>query len=285
MVNLNGQVTPALPESFTLMQRATYYGDGLFESLRVFKRQLPFWALHWERFSNGLKVLDFDLPRHWTADFFENEIIKISPDNARVRLMVWRAQGGLYWPTDNTPQFLITTEPMESDVFEWQGRGLNVCLCDTIRLPIDTLSGIKTLNGLRYVMAAKEARAKGMDDAILLNVHGSICEATGSNVIWLKGDVVFVPPEFDGQIKGTMQQILCRLIQEDGWIVQEKSAQIADILGADELLLTNAIRGIRWVRKFEEKIYTCEKGLHFSRLLGRYLDEKLSSGRKYAAQD
>jgi branched-chain amino acid aminotransferase len=277
MFNLNGQVSPSLSESFALLQRAAYYGDGLFESLRVFKGQLPFWVSHWERFSTGLKALGFERPVHWTAGFFENEIKKISPENARIRLTVWRSPGGLYLPTNNIPQFLITAEAMESDVFEWLGRGLDVCLCETIRLPVDTLSGIKTLNGIRYIMAAKEAREKGMDDAIILNAHGRICEATGSNVIWLKGDTVFVPPSFEGQIKGTLQHLLCNLLEEDGWEVREKPALVEDVLDADELLLTNAVRGIRWVRKFENTVYLNERGPQFYHLLAKHLAKKLSS--------
>lgn len=279
MINLNGQLLSALPESFALLQRAAFYGDGLFETVRAFEGQVPFWPLHWERFSNGLKVLGFEVPSQWTADYFEKTIIKLSPGNARVRLTVWRSPGGLYLPTDNTPQFLVTAEPLQSGSFEWLGAGLELCLCETVRLPVDSLSGIKSLNGARYVAAAREARAKGADDAIVLNTHGRVCEATGSNVIWLVGDIVFVPPHFDGQIKGTLSELLCTLLRKDGWEVREKPALVDDILGADELLLTNSIRGIRWVHKFEGKVFGHEKGLHFFHLLGEHLREKLAQKR------
>lgn len=279
MVNLNGQLLPALPESFALLQRALFYGDGLFETLRAFEGQVPFWSLHWERFSNGLQVLGFETPTHWTADYFEKEIIRTSPRNARIRLTVWRAPGGLYFPTDNTPHFLVTAEPLQSGVFDGLGPGLEVCLCETVRLPVDSLSGIKTLNGARYVAAAKEARAKGVDDVIVLNAHGRVCEATGSNIIWLKGDLVFVPPSFDGQIKGTLQNLLCGLLKDKGWEVREKPTLVEDIQGADELLLTNAIRGIRWVRKFEGTEYGSERATQFNYLLEKHLAEKLAEKR------
>ena len=275
MVNLNGQILQNLPESFALLQRAAYYGDGLFETLRAFKGQVPFWPVHWERFSNGLKVLGLEAPSHWTADYFETEILKTTPRNARIRLTVWRSPGGLYLPTDNSPQMLVTAESLQSDVFEWSETGLEVCLCQTVRLPVDSLSGIKMLNGARYVAAAKEARAKGVDDAIVLNAHGRICEATGSNVIWLEGDIVFVPPSFDGQIKGTLQNLLCSLLRAEGWEVREKPALVADLLQADEVLLTNAVRGIRWVRKFEGAEYGCQRARLFFDLLERHLLEKL----------
>ncbi len=276
MVNLNGQLLPSLPESFALLQRATFYGDGIFETLRAFEGQTPFWLLHWERLSYGLKVLGFDVPSHWTEHYFEKEILQTSPHNARIRLTVWRSPGGLYLPTDNTPQFLVTTEPLQSGVFEWVEAGLEMCLCETVRLPVDSLSGIKTLNGARSVAAAREARAKGADDAIVLNAHGRVCEATGSNVIWLEGDIVFVPPSFDGQIKGTLQKLLCGILRAEGLEVREKPASVDDLLGADELLLTNAIRGIRWVRKFEGAEYGFERARGFNYLLVRHLEAKLA---------
>ena len=276
MVNLNGQLLPVLPESFALLQRAAFYGDGLFETVRAFEGQVPFWPLHWERFSNGMKVLGFETPPHWTSDYFEKEITKSSPINARIRLTVWRSPGGLYLPTDDKPQFLVTTEPLESGVFEWLGSGLNVCLCETVRLPVDSLSGIKILGGARYVAAAREARAKGVDDVIVLNAHGRVCEATGSNVIWLEGDIVFVPPSFDGQINGTLTKLLCTLLRAEGWEVREKPTLVEDLLGADEVLLTNAVRGIRWVRKFEGAVFGHEKGLQFNYILGKHLAEKIA---------
>ncbi len=276
MFNLNGQLLPVLPETFALLQRAMSYGDGLFETVRAFEGQVPFWPMHWERFANGMKVLGFEIPPHWTEDYFENEITKSSPGNARIRLTVWRSPGGLYLPTDNTPQFLVTTEPLQSGVFEWLEAGLEVCLCETVRLPVDSLSGIKILNGARYVAAAREARAKGVDDLIVLNAHGRVCEATGSNIIWLKNDIVFVPPRFDGQINGTLQKLLCSLLRAEGWEVREKPTSLDDLRSAEELLLTNAIRGIRWVRKFEGKVFGHEKGLHFNYILGKHLAEKLA---------
>lgn len=276
MVNLNGQLLPALPETFALLQRAMFYSDGLFETLRAFEGKIPFWRLHWERLSDGMKVLGLELPPHWTEDYFETEILRTSPANARIRLTLWRSPGGLYLPESNTPQFLVTTSPLESGSFEWSGSGLEVCLCETVRLPVDSLSGVKSLSGARYVAAAREARAKGVDDVIVLNAHGRVCEATGSNVIWLVGDTVFVPPPFDGQINGTLQKMLCGLLRAEGWEVLEKPCEVEDILGADEVLLTNAIRGIRWVRKFEGTEYGCEKGRHFNYLLVKHLEQILA---------
>lgn len=276
MFNLKGQIRQELPEAFTLLQRAAFYGDGLFETLRAFGGEIPFWNLHWDRFSNGAKVLGFEFPSNWTSDYFEKEILRTNPHHARIRLTLWRSAGGLYLPSDNSPQFLISADPLQSGVFEWFEPGLALCLSETVRLPIDSLSGVKSLNGARYVAAAREAHAKGVDDAIVLNAQGRVCEATGSNVFWLEGDTVFVPPSFDGQINGTLQNLLCSLLRAEGWKVQEKPVFPSDLYSADEVFLTNAIRGIRWVRKFEEAEYRAERSREFNYILERHLTQKLT---------
>ena len=90
MTNLNGRLLDSLPVDFALLQRAAFYGDGLFETVRAFEGQVPFWPLHWERLSSGLSVLGFEVPPFWTSGYFEKEIRQSSPRNARIRLTVWR---------------------------------------------------------------------------------------------------------------------------------------------------------------------------------------------------
>lgn len=135
---------------------------------------------------------------------------------------VWRSPGGLYAPSDNAPNFLITAAPLDSNAFNWHETGLDVRQCERVRLPIDALSGLKTLGATRYVVAAMEARAKEADDVIVLNERGQICEASSSNVLWIKGDSVFAPPPSDGQVTGTFQKILSGVLQTEGIQIAEK---------------------------------------------------------------
>jgi len=148
---------------------------------------------------------------------------------------------------------------MESDVFEWLTPGLEIGCCDSVRLPVDTLSSYKTLNAARYVAAALEARARGWDDGILLNAYERVCEATASNIFWFEGDVLCTPPLTDGCVTGTMRKILLRLRASSSLPVQEKQATFATLLAADEVFLSNAVRGIRGVRKFEGRVFDSNK--------------------------
>lgn len=275
-INLNSIIAASLPEALSMSSRAIFYGDGLFETIRVFRGKIPFMPLHWERLANGLSILGFEIPSEWSAIFFEKEILRVAQGNARVRISVWRAPGGFYAPTDNTPNFLITATPMESDVFNWQETGLTIRLCERVRLPIDALSGLKTLGGVRYVAAAMEARAKGVDDVIVLNERGQICEASNSNILWIKGETVYAPSPTDGQVSGTFQKILSGVLQAEGIQIVEKPTTFAELLEADEVFLTNAVQGIRWVRLLEEKVLICYKTKYFNKLAVKHLERFFS---------
>lgn len=259
MVNLNTQLSERLPDHVALLQRAWCYGDALFESIRVFDGRTPLLPLHWARLERGLRLMGYAVPDHWSLGFWSKEILRVAPSNARVRLTVWRAPGGLYRPEDNTPQFLITAQALESNCYEWLSEGLQLGFCTSVRLPVDTFSGLKTLNAARYVAAAREAQQKGWGDGIILNAYNRVCEATSSNIFWFEGDALCTPPLSDGPVTGTLRELLFSLTFASKIKVVEKEGGVETLLAADEVFLCNAVRGIQWVRKCGGKVYSNAK--------------------------
>ncbi|MBX2893581.1 MAG: aminotransferase class IV family protein [Saprospiraceae bacterium] len=277
MFNLNAQLIKELPEGLWLAQRGLFYADSLFETIRVFEGKIPLMAAHWERLSRGLSQMGYALPSFWSAVFFEQEILRVAPPNARVRLSVWRAPGGLYLPENNEPQFLIAVQPLESGMYEWPDEGLQVGFCQSVRLPIDAWSGWKTLNAARYVAAAQEARIRGWDDAVLLNAHERVCEATSSNIFWVERDgTLCTTPLADGCVTGVLRDLLLALTKASGLAIIEKSANCDAILEAREVFFTNAARGIRWVRTCEGTAYRHEQTRRLHELMAAHLQGKMS---------
>ena len=230
---------------------------------------------HWERLEAGLKQLGFRVPELWSAAFFEQEILRITAENARVRLSVWRSPGGLFYPTSKNAEYLVTTSPLENARFELNKTGLRLQQCERVRLPVDGLSGLKTLGGTRYVAAAMEAHEKGVDDVVVLNAHGMICETSNSNILWISKGIVFAPSPADGQVTGTFQKILSGVLQAEGIKIVQKPATFEALKTADEVMLTNAIQGIRWVQFLEGTEYTCENIIYFNKLMAKYLERFL----------
>jgi len=249
-INLNGQALDNLPELLEQAQRALYYGDALFETLRVFDRHLPFLNRHWDRLASGMRLIGFEFPDYWDAVFFDTQIRRISPPNARVRLTVWRSPGGRYAPMNNVPQFLITAEGLPAAILEWPEFGLELGVCESVCLPVDEFSNLKTLNAPRYTAAAREAKVKDWDDALVLNSYNRICESTSSNVFWWEGDRLCTVPLSEGCVAGVFRSFLIETTRDLGIPVMEKVATPETLLAAGEIFLTNAVRGIVPVRIF-----------------------------------
>ncbi|MFN0013130.1 MAG: aminotransferase class IV [Saprospiraceae bacterium] len=245
-VNLNGTLLQQMPDQLAIAQRAIYYGDAIFETIRVFDGQIPLFARHEERLFSGLSALGFSVPEGWGRGRLHQEILRAAHPCARVRLTVWRSPGGRYAPENDDPQFLIVSEPMAGNRFEWPDGGIEVGLCRSVRLPVDQFSNLKTLNAARYVVAAREARVAGWDDALLLNCHDRVCEATSSNVFWWEGDRLCTVPLTEGCVAGVFRAT----VMEIAGGVLEKNTTWEHLQDADEIFLTNAVRGIVPVRIF-----------------------------------
>lgn len=274
MFNLNAQHVKELPEGLALAERGLYYADALFETIRVFEGRIPLMEAHWQRLSKGLKTMRYRVPSFWSAAFFENEILKTAPENARVRLTVWRAPGGLYFPQNNEPQFLIAVKVLEPGMYQWLEGGIQMGLCESVRLPVDRFSGLKTLNAARYVVAAQEAQERGWDDAVLLNAYDHVCETTSSNIFWFEGEALCTPPLADGCVTGVMRDLLLTLTKTSGYKVVEKTIHMEGLLAAQEVFLTNAVRGIRWVRSCEGKVFSSTETRKLHELMVGYLTQK-----------
>lgn len=253
-VNVNGSVLEALPEPLAGAMRGLWYGDSLFETIRVFDGQIPFWPWHWERLQMGMTQMGYAIPAEWTQSYVKEQIMQVAPEQARIRLTVWRSPGGLYAPLDHTPQFLITAQSLKNRVFDWLSEGLHVSICQSVRLPVDAYSGLKTLNAPRYVAAAREAQQTGCNDVVILNAFERVCECTGGNIFWWSGEQLYTPPPSDGALTGTMQKMLLLLMSDQDCPVVFQSVTPDALFHADEIFITSSVRGIAPVHFFEGRV-------------------------------
>lgn len=257
MFNLNGKISPAV----TSPPRASRYGDGLFETIRVFDGKTPFWKFHWQRLQQGFRVLKFESPPHFSSDFFQNEILKLvaGQGNHRIRLTVWRSGEGLYAPESNIPVFLVESTPLTGNQFELNDRGLHVGICPNVRLPTAKkatseqyfLPNVKTCNALPFVIAGIYRRENSLGDCLILNTAGRVACGGSANVFLWKNDSLITPPLFEGCVAGTMRMAMFAICKALKIRILEEKVSRKDLRNADGFFLTNAISGIRWVRKID----------------------------------
>lgn len=240
--------------------RAFKYGDGIFETMHYHAGQVLFLTDHLHRLQKGLNKLKINPIKPVTSKSVVNQIIKLLKHNkirgdARIRLQVTRADGGNYEPISNTGSIIISAEPLLLNGFSLNKKGLKMVLCKNVALPLFAFSSIKSCNSLPYVMAALYAKEKKADNCILLNTKGKVAESVGSNLFIIKSGIVTTPPIKDGCLEGVMRNNVLKLLRKNEIPVKEKSITIKDIKNADEIFLTNVIKGIQWVRFYEKNKY------------------------------
>ncbi len=272
-INFDGNILPADQLVFSINNRAFRYGDGLFESMRYMKGELRFPDLHMERIRKGMKLLKFDNYSQidtWFIREKAEELIRRNKtgQDARLRLTVFRDAGGLYSPTANKMAYVLESQKLEESQYTINAKGLIIDVFDEIPKPVNILSNLKTCNALIYVLAGIFKNQNDLDEVLVLNQNGFLCESMSSNVFVVYDRKLYTPALNEGCIAGVMRQVVMRLAKENGIELVEAQINPEILNEADEVFLTNAGRGIQWVMGYNNKRYFNE--------VSRFLNEKLN---------
>lgn len=239
--------------------RAFCYGDALFETMHANGTEIQFFSDHITRLMYGMDILKMEIPSVIETGHIEKEIIKLLHKNklyqgVRIRLTVFRNEGGKYTPQNNTISYLAETEYIENDQYEINQKGLVIDLFRDIKKPANKLSNLKSANALLYVMAGLYANNKALGECILLNEHNHLVEGISSNLFLVKGNIVSTPPLKDGPVAGIMRKQILKIADKYGLKVNyERSLKESDLLEADEVFLTNSVTGIRWALAYKDR--------------------------------
>ncbi len=255
-INYNGNIYEEGQPVLITADHSYRYGDGLFETMKMIGGNILFEDFHFERMLAGSKVLKFRIPALFTKQKITEEIKALCKKNdceelARVRLSVSRGNGGLY-DCDNKFSYLIECWPLELNSHDINSNGLIIDVFPDARKAIDAFSNLKSANYLPYTMAALWAKENKLNDALILNQHSRICDATIANVFWVKGKKVYTPSLSEGCVAGIMRNRILNLNLD----VSQSMLTEESLLNADEIFLTNVITGIRWVKQCRDKIYS-----------------------------
>lgn len=266
----NGDLLPADTPIISANSRGLRFGDGLFETIKVVKRypddppgmgDMPLFHMHMERLTKGLGVLHMELPPTYTAAYLNQAIQELCNRNningaARIRLTVVRGNGNLFATDQPYADVIIQAAPLASDYLTLNETGLTIDVCPGIQKSTDLLANLKSNNYLPYIMAAHYARQHQLNDCLVMNVHKRICDGTITNVFRVHQNSIYTPPLAEGGVAGVMRQYLLQELPKAGYQVAEKICTVEGLEAANEVFLTNALFGMRWVGKFRNKVYT-----------------------------
>jgi len=257
MINFNGDTLDQEKFSLTAENRGFKYGDAVFETIKVVNNKVIFWEDHYFRLMASMRMLRMKIPMSFTLEFLEKEILSLVKANntsqkSRVRLTIFRKDGGLYMPKTNEIDFLVEASELNHNI----KNDYKIDIFKDFYNYSGLLSTIKTNNKMLNTLASVFAKENDLDNCILINEKKGVVEVTNGNIFIVKDNIVKTPATTEGCIKGIVRKkVLEILSKNEEFKVEETSISPFEIQKADEVFITNAIIGIQPVTQYKKKTF------------------------------
>ena len=246
-VFLNGQFLTEGRAVVPVGDRGFMYGDGLFETMRVFNGKPVRMAQHLERMVRGADFLKIKLPftPKELQQFAEQLIERNARPDSILRVTLTRGPGvrGYSPKSEGTPTVVMTLHDAPSvdpnTPPQWSlGRS-------SFRIPAsDPLSSFKTLNKLAAITARGEAEDQGADEAFFTNTNGEVAETAGANLFWIYHDKVCTTPTGRGVLPGITRAVVLEICQVLGLPTNKRVIKPEALRNSEGIFLTQSVLGV-----------------------------------------
>jgi len=240
IVYIDGKYYSKSEAKISVYDHGFLYGDGVFEGIRAYDGYVFKLEEHLTRLYNSAKSISLKIPLS-REEFREAILETIRRNNykdAYIRVVVTRGHGdlGLNPVKCPNPSVIVIVDYIPP---LYEGINATAVVAATRRNNPDALDPqIKSLNYLNNILAKIEANRAGVDEAIMLNHHGTICEGTSDNLFIVKNGVLMTPPLSDGALGGITRDTVLELAKELKIPVEERSMTVHELMSADEAFLT-----------------------------------------------
>jgi branched-chain amino acid aminotransferase len=261
MINYNGELLSSATE-ITNNNRGFLYGDAVFETIKFSNNKILFLEDHYFRLMASMRIVRMEIPMHFTMEYIEQQLLNLINANnfkesARIRMTVYRNEGGYYSPETNSISFLIQVSPLQNQKYIINNNPYEVDLFKDFVITKQLLSTIKTTNKMINVVGSIYAKDNNFQNCLLLNNEKSVVEALNGNLFLLANSKLITPPISDGCLNGIMRKQVLEIAKKNENIeVVEVSISPFDLQKADELFITNVITGIQPITKYRKKEFT-----------------------------
>lgn len=225
--------------------RGLQYGDGLFETMAASNGRVRRFDLHMARLKEGCHRLGMPMP---AVELIATDCARVLEGlgAAVVKLMVTRGPGPRGYPPPLDPTVTRIVHSTAQQVSESEAaRPLVVRICETRLGRNPRLAGMKHLNRLEQVLAGAELREPAVDEGLVRSTDDRLICGTAANVFMVRKGRLLTPQISDCGVSGVMREVVLRLAADAGIDVEVGDFSLADLERADEVFLTNAVRGIR----------------------------------------
>ncbi len=240
LVYVSGAFRPAAEATVNVFDHGLLYGDGIFEGIRAYNGRLFELERHIDRLFDSAKAIRLEIPHSpaEVCDIVVETCRRNGITDGYVRLVVTRGPGDLGIDPRKCPraELIVIARPTMT-MYTTGSAGIRVITSTFRRNSPDTLSpSIKSLNYLNNILAKIEANDRGADEALMLDVHGWVSEATVDNVFIVTEHGMVTPPTATN-LKGVTRETLVRLAVSLGIKVEEKPLTLFDVWTAREVFI------------------------------------------------
>lgn len=253
VINLDGTPLPEVPAD----DRGLMYGDGLFETMRIFEGRAPLFQTHLDRLSRDAKVLGINAERQQLESLIIGSYRRMKEQldeslltNGLWKVILTRGSGGFgYNPINcDSGRLLFSFRPMR--LTEWYQEPVNVVLAPISLSHNPELAGMKHLNKLDYVIAAQRTERGPTDLVLLTDQNNRVVEALHHNVFILKNDYCLTPGISHCGVRGVMRQVvLDQLCPSLKIKTSRTSLSLDELQQAEAIFMSNSVRGLVPVRQ------------------------------------
>jgi branched-chain amino acid aminotransferase len=282
--HVDGELVPAEEATVSVRDRGFMYGDGAFETLRVYGGDPFEWGAHRDRLERTAETLGFadavpgDLRERVDETLAANDL-----DEAYCKVSVTRGvQPGKLTPDpDVDPTVVVYVSPLERGGVEGESVWDDPATVQTVRtrrvpdaaLPADA----KTHNYLNGILARIELQRARTDDfaadeALMRDVDGHVAEGATSNLFFVDGGTLKTPSTDLAVLPGVTRSVVLELAESEGFPVETGRYAVGDVREADEAFLTNSTWELRPVTSVDGIDVAVGP---MTKLLARLFDERV----------
>ena len=236
-----------------LTTHAMHYGSGVFEGIRAYATKdggasifrLPD---HLERMRKGAELLGMAFDPGLATDAVLATLRANGHRDAYVRPLAWFGEGSFGLDVEgHTPHLMVATTATQVHL---NGSRARIGVSTWRRNPADSLPPLKLCGGyINSILAKREAKQRGFDEALFTDRAGNVVECTGANVFMVT-DGVITAVEHPDALLGITRDTLLALSG-----AKSRAVSLAELLDADEVFACGTAAEVAPVCQIEQREY------------------------------
>jgi branched-chain amino acid aminotransferase len=246
MFYINSKFVDEIEAHISVMDHGFLYGDGVFEAFRAYDGKIFQLDAHMNRLYDSARIIDLNIPL--SKDEFKSIVMETvrrsGYKDCYIRPQVTRGVGSLGHDPGTCKESSVIVYVTPTPVLKKE-RSLRTIISSYRRPPAFSLPPeSKMTHYMNNILAKMEARKRGADDAILLDMRGFVSEGCAWNIFLVKNNQTTTPSVSSSILRGITRDVVIRLLKGMKVSVEEREVTVSELFTADEIFGTATGSGI-----------------------------------------